>query len=810
MPRSEPPCPPDSLEMKRVRTLLPVACLAYLSFVVYGSLVPLRFRPLPFEEAVASFRAMKYLNLGIASRADWVANILLFIPLAFLVMGLFDRRGVGRRIAASVVVLLGLVALSWTIEFIQLFFPPRTVSLNDVVAEGIGAVMGIGAWWLWGERVVGWLGGGLLRHGHPDGATRILWGYLALLFGYSLLPLDLTISPVEIFHKWRQGRMVLTPFAFLSKFDARVVYEVVSDVALWVPVSVLLVASGRKDRQSAWIWAVGAASFLEVLQVFVWTRVSDVNDVLAAIAGGGIGSWIGGVVFHKGQAVEAVPPGRKSKQLSLVWGLGFVIWSAVLAAVFWYPYDFTVERAFLRDRLALLLGRAPFHAYYYGTEYRAITELLHRMVFFAPLGALAAAWIRKGRRSGVVDAVLCLIPCGLVALIVEGGRLLIPSKQPDTIDPVLEIAGALTGFWIARAVTGRQSVNRESAVKKVSGETEALPVDTVARRSRSGSARSTGTGQLTMGQLVLLCGGPLVFWLVGSVAMSFSEVPYNVRKLFGGGHPVLTLFMLCLALYWICGVPVWLRVWLARGSWLRVPACGVLVIIHGAVCYTLLRLSVPVEMIHKIVGSPVLGWPWEWELIGRFLALFAIPSVLMTGALLPVPLGAGDVRDLPWRWFAVAAVLLPLAHWVVVIQADTDNLVELMAGGGTWFSSILLGGWLYVMFQTGTILAARVAGHWRVSMTAALVFVVFSIPLCYALLWAGTENDIYKYEKHFSAMQFMLSPDREHYLGGGGLVARYSVVHLLAVGVICATQLTAMKLLEFGQRKARTQKQSII
>jgi len=787
--------------MKTPRTTLIALCLAYLAFVVYGSLVPLRFRPLPFEEAVASFRAIKYLNLGIASRADWVSNILLFIPLAFLAMGVLDGQGKARRIIASAAVLLVLAALSGTLEFTQLFFPPRTVSINDIIAESVGAAVGVAAWWLWGQRVVAWLDGRQRTRGHFDIASRILWGYLAILFGYSLLPLDLTISPVEIFHKWRQGRMVLTPFAFLSKLDARGMYEVVSDVAVWVPVSLLLVATGRKNRRSAWIWAVGAAALLELLQVFVWTRVSDVNDVLAAIAGGGIGSWLGGIVFHRGQAIDAAPAGRKSKQLSLVWGLGFVIWSAVLAAVFWYPYDFMVERAFLRERIALLLGRVPFHAYYYGTEYRAITELLHRVAFFAPLGALAAAWIRKGRRSGVVDAVLCLIPCGLVAFVIEGGRLFVPSKQPDTIDPVLEIAGALTGFWIARAVMGRQSVNRESAVKTVSGEAEALSVDTVVRRPRSGSSRPTGVGQLTMGQLVLLCGGPLLFWLVGSVAMSFSGVPYNVRKLFGGGHPVLTLFILCLALYWICGVPVWFRVWLARGSWLRVPACGLLVMIHGAFCYTLLRLSVPVEMIHKIVGSPVLGWPWEWELLGRFLALFAVPSVLMTGALLPVPVGGGTARDLSWRWFAVAAVLLPLAHWVVVIQADTDNLVELMAGGGTWFSSLLLGGWLYVMFQTGTILAARGAGHWRVSLTAALVFVVLSIPLCYALLWAGTENDIYKYEKHFSAMQFMLSPDREHYLDGGSLAVRYSVVHLLAVGVICATQLTAMKLMEFGQER---------
>ena len=48
-----------------------IACLivAYLAFVVYGSLVPLEFRPQPWAQAVEAFRAAPFLNLGIESRA---------------------------------------------------------------------------------------------------------------------------------------------------------------------------------------------------------------------------------------------------------------------------------------------------------------------------------------------------------------------------------------------------------------------------------------------------------------------------------------------------------------------------------------------------------------------------------------------------------------------------------------------------------------------------------------------------------------------------------------------------------------------
>ncbi len=86
---------------------------------------------------------------------------------------------------------------------------------------------------------------------------------------------------------------------------------------------------------------------------------------------------------------------------------------------------------------------------------------------------------------------------------------------------------------------------------------------------------------------------------------------------------------------------------------------------------------------------------------------------------------------------------------------------------------------------------------------AVLILVVLSIPLGYSLLLAGTENDIYKYGKHFSTVQFMLSPDRGNYLGKGSLAARYAVVHMLLVMGICATQLTAMKLIEAFQKMRR-------
>jgi len=99
------------------------AALFYLLFVVYGSLVPLDFKAIPFNEALNQFKNIRYLNLGMGSRADWVANILLYIPLAFLWSATL---GGGRhpliRVIVSLIVFCSCLSVAVLIEFPRFFF----------------------------------------------------------------------------------------------------------------------------------------------------------------------------------------------------------------------------------------------------------------------------------------------------------------------------------------------------------------------------------------------------------------------------------------------------------------------------------------------------------------------------------------------------------------------------------------------------------------------------------------------------------------------------------------------------------------
>ncbi|MHB1094481.1 hypothetical protein, partial [Thiobacillus sp.] len=60
-------------KMSERSTLINYTALAYLSFVIYGSLVPLDFHHVPWGQALQHFSAIPWLAMDTISRADWVA-----------------------------------------------------------------------------------------------------------------------------------------------------------------------------------------------------------------------------------------------------------------------------------------------------------------------------------------------------------------------------------------------------------------------------------------------------------------------------------------------------------------------------------------------------------------------------------------------------------------------------------------------------------------------------------------------------------------------------------------------------------------
>lgn len=433
------------------RGLLLVAVF-FTAVAVYGSLVPLTYRPLDWAEAVARFREIRYLSLGVASRADWVANILLFVPLGFLWLAV-SAAGRSRRVtvAATVGVVGVLAALSVALEFTQLWFPPRTVSLNDIIAETIGAALGAALWLTLGPTLTAWLVQSTAARRPNEKLDWLLEAYLLGLIVYSVLPLDLTIRPAELVDKYRDGKIALLPFAHW-RCDLPTLYGLFRDVIAFVPVGMLAATwhtpTGQRVRPTALslVLGVSIAATIEAAQLLVYSRFTDFGDILLAAPGVAVGA----VAMRRWYGRDRVGSLNGSTRRGLLGAALGLLWCGVLAAVFCLPWEPIDDPEMIRQRYEGF-WRVPFAAMYWGTEFNAVSQVLKKLLFFAPLGAIAGAVVlplRVPRIPRAAMLVALLAVAAGVAATIEMVQVFLPPHVPDITDVLLCTAGAAAGMLL--------------------------------------------------------------------------------------------------------------------------------------------------------------------------------------------------------------------------------------------------------------------------------------------------------------------------------------------------------------------------
>jgi VanZ family protein len=283
-----PPVPEKRDSAARQYLWLALACLAG---ALYGSFVPFHFRWRPFGEAWDEYVRIVTGPLTWQSGADSLANVLLFMPLTFLWMAALTVDRSPRMAALTAVWILPSASLlSACIEFTQLYFPPRVTALDDIVADTQGGAIGILLWLSLGQRVTA-RGRRLWAVLEKEGwAGRVLPHYLFVLAVLHLMPIDLTISPAMIQAKYETGRIVLTPFASMSKNFMDSLPGFAWDVFCYAPLGYVLASlhgpGWRCWRRLPLIVAIAfvTALTMETLQVFVWSRQSDVSDALVGMA----------------------------------------------------------------------------------------------------------------------------------------------------------------------------------------------------------------------------------------------------------------------------------------------------------------------------------------------------------------------------------------------------------------------------------------------------------------------------------------------------------------------------------------------
>jgi len=280
----------------------------FTALAVYGSLVPVKYKPVPWADAVAQFEHLLRSPVRIASRSDWTANVLLYIPISgcWLAALTLDRR-LGPTILIAPAVLLGCAGLSVVLEFSQTFFPPRVPSQNDIAAQIVGALGGVTLWVTTGRPLTEWVRRSAARREPRQRLDWLLEVYLVGLVLCSLLPLDPTIRPRELLAKYRAGQIGLVPFAN-TRLDFDGVYGLARDTVAFIPVG-MLAAIWHKPRRlptrplgTSLLWGGLIVLAIAAAQLFIRSRHCDLGQVLLGTLGVGLGAWAMGRWRGRGDA----------------------------------------------------------------------------------------------------------------------------------------------------------------------------------------------------------------------------------------------------------------------------------------------------------------------------------------------------------------------------------------------------------------------------------------------------------------------------------------------------------------------------
>ena len=430
-----------------------VLALFFAAIAIYGSWVPFETISLSVSDAWEMVWSRPLISFGRIDRSDWATNALVMVPISFCLLGAcaVDRPRAALLWISIPCILAGCLALSIVVEFGQLWLPKRFFSGNDILAQTVGAVGGIILWLIAGQRITAWLRS---YSGQSSTRRQICWllqAYLVGLLLYALLPLDLTIHPEEVYEKMVSHRLVLIPFSE-TVWNWATLGELLTDAIVFIPVGALAAIGwlppGKSLRPLPESIFVGGAIVLavEICQFPVMSRFTDATDVVTGTVGVAIGAAVMHVVIPHDDTATTSYTGLQTWHWLLLTG----VYSLIVVAYFWLPFDLIQDRPMVRDRFHQML-RVPGASLLAVSQFRALTEILQKGLLFLPLGALSA---RSVDRPGAARAMryalwaASLLYVAALAMLVEVGQVLNRYHTPDIFDVVLCMLGASVGMLV--------------------------------------------------------------------------------------------------------------------------------------------------------------------------------------------------------------------------------------------------------------------------------------------------------------------------------------------------------------------------
>ena len=420
-----------------MRALLGAGALCSAALVVYASLVPLNYSPKPFDETVAAFKNTPWLQLEIERRADWVANGLILLPAGFLAAGAVDWRRKRRWLLAflSPLIIALLVAMVFAIEFVQIWFPPRVVSQNDIFAGVIGSIGGVLIWWLGGRSIIAQIEQFILLP--PSMAKWKLLMNLAVfgLLIYNLMPGDLLVSFAELKQKWNTGGINLVPFHDFHLDRKGLLLLALAGLRVVPFTFVTTLVDGFWPAIKN---GLAIACLLEIVKVPIHSRPASATDIVVSAAGVLLAASCAPTLFYLIRALDR----------SVFWFVGAIGWTGVMIVGFLSRFHH-LERDpnMLAQRMKGILA-VPFARAHSSSEFEAGENVLVKVIVFAIFTALLAGWCSRVRMKGITPmfVILSVIWCIGIGIGIELAQVYLPPLVPDATDFIVYGMGAVAGL----------------------------------------------------------------------------------------------------------------------------------------------------------------------------------------------------------------------------------------------------------------------------------------------------------------------------------------------------------------------------
>lgn len=427
-------------EVKTRLWLLWLGVLATL-MLIYASLIPLQYRPLDWPETIQRAKSIPWLQLGVYNRADWIANGVVVLPVAFLLTGALCYRNSPRLaidwlkdLGATTLVIVFLAVVIPGIEMLQVWFPPRTVSRNDILAGSIGALAGILCWHVSGMWLIGTLDRFVSRS-TVDERLKLCVGitcFASIL--HTFYPFDIIINWGELKEKIALERIDWIP-NFRSVFDFwgwKGVFNESIKAVFW---GVWIGLERQPKRPVLKLFSI--VLLLELSQIPIYSRHFSISQIVFGIFAGVTGFLV--TRSRRRWGVRLWKP--------RLWIVLSVFWAVLLFIAFTQKYDRVItDPSEISERFRGFF-LPPFSRYYYTSEYRAASSILAKSLLFGSFGMmLGMIGVTSHLFRGKMFNSIAWASIIFMALAIEATQIFLAPAYSDSTDFLIATIGGITGF----------------------------------------------------------------------------------------------------------------------------------------------------------------------------------------------------------------------------------------------------------------------------------------------------------------------------------------------------------------------------